>query len=55
MKAALTAWVKKMCFFENTVKQLNNDHICNPKIVAVVDKWSLFGGSFMLQKLKMGP
>ena len=32
-----------------------NVHPRDPKIVAVVDRWSLFRGRFMLLKLKMGP
>ena len=40
---------------ENTVKHVYNDHPWDPKFVAVVDRWSLFRGTFMLQKFKMGP
>ncbi len=32
-----------------------NDHPRDPKLVAVVDRWSLFRGSFILWKLKSGP
>ena len=32
-----------------------NDHPRDPKIVAVVDRWSLFRGSFMLYTLILGP
>jgi len=38
-----------------TVKPVYNDHPRDPKFVAVVDRWSLFRGSFVLQKLKMRP
>jgi len=34
------------------VKPVYKDH---PKFVVVVDRWSLFRGSFMLWKLKLGP
>ncbi len=30
--------------FEDTFKPVYNDHPWDPKIVAVVDKWSLFRG-----------
>ena len=30
--------------FQNTVKLVYNDHPRDPKIVAVVDRWSLFRG-----------
>jgi len=40
---------------EHTVKLVYNDHPWDPKFVAVVDRWSLFRGSFMLWKLKLGP
>ena len=33
---------------QRTVKPVYNDHTWNPKIVTVVDKWSLFRGTFML-------
>ena len=39
----------------NTVKPVYNDHPRDPKVVTVVDRWSLFRGSFMLWKLKMVP
>ena len=38
-----------------TVKLVHSNHPRDPKLVTVVDKWSLFRGSFMLQKEKMGP
>ena len=38
----------------NTVKPVYIDHPGDPKIVAVVGRGSLFIGSFMLKKLKMG-
>jgi hypothetical protein len=38
-----------------TVIPNNNDYLRDTKFVAVVDKWSLFRKSFMLNKLKMGP
>ena len=38
-----------------TVKPVYNDHPQDPKFVAVVGKWSLFRGSFMIWKSKMGP
>ena len=31
-----------------TVKPVYNDHRWDPKLVAVVDRWSLFRGNFML-------
>jgi hypothetical protein len=34
--------------FPCTVKLVYNDHPRDPKLVAVVDRWSLFRGSFML-------
>ena len=34
--------------FNRTVKPVYNDHPWDPKIVAVVDRWSLFRGSFVL-------
>jgi hypothetical protein len=45
-----------ICFKQNwsTANFVYNDHPRNPKIVSVVDRWSLFRGSFMLQKLKAG-
>jgi len=39
------------CFqliFEYTVKPVYNDHPRETKFVAVVDRWSLFRGSFIL-------
>ena len=33
---------------QNTVKLANNDHPRDPKIVVIIDRWSLFRGSFML-------
>ncbi len=38
----------------NTLKPVYNDHLWDPKFVAIVDRWSLFRGTFMLQKLKLG-
>jgi len=35
-------------FLGNTVKLVYNDHPRDPEFVAVVDRWSLFRGSFML-------
>ncbi len=32
----------------HTVKPEYNDHPRNPKIVTVVDRWSLFRGSFVI-------
>jgi hypothetical protein len=32
---------------QSTVEPVNNDHPWDPKIVAVVDRWSLFRGSFI--------
>ncbi len=37
-----------------TVKPVYNDHPRDPKFVAVVDRWSLFRGRFMLWSLKLG-
>ncbi len=44
-----------MTRYESTVKPVCNDHPCDLKLVAVVDRWSLFKGSSMLYKFKMGP
>jgi len=41
--------------FAITVKPVYNDHPRDPKLVAVVDRWSLFRGSFIIWKLKSGP
>ncbi len=38
-----------------TVKLVYNDHPWDPEFVAVIDRWSLFRGSFMLWKFKLGP
>jgi hypothetical protein len=38
----------------NTVKLMYNDHTRSLKFVAVVDRKSLFRGSFMLQRLNVG-
>jgi hypothetical protein len=35
---------KSSIFFATTVKLVYNDHPWDPKIVAVVDRWSLFRG-----------
>ncbi len=32
----------------------DNGHLRDPKFVSVVDRWSLFRGRFMLQRLKLG-
>ncbi len=37
-----------------TVKFVYNEHPRGSKFVAVVDRWSLFRGSFKLQKIKIG-
>ncbi len=37
-----------------TVKHEYNDHPPDTKIVAVVDRWSLFRGAFVLQMWKTG-
>jgi len=44
-------------YFNNsyTVKPVYNDHPQDPKCVAVADRWSLFRGSFMSQKLTLRP
>ncbi len=34
--------------FKSTVELVYNDHPRDPKIVTVVDRWSLFRGSFVL-------
>ncbi len=39
---------------KNTVKQLYNDYPRDPKLVAVVDRWSFFKGIFMLRRLQNG-
>jgi hypothetical protein len=36
--------------FRDTVKPLYNDHPRDPKIVAVVDRWSLFGGHLFYKR-----
>ncbi len=36
-------------------KPVYNAHPRDPKIVAVVDMWSLFRGTFMLETRKVGP
>ena len=38
---------KQILSLKNTVKPMYNDYPRDPKIVAVVDGWSLFRGSFM--------
>ena len=38
-----------------TVKPVYNDHPWDPKIVAVVDRWSLFRGHLSNKKFKLGP
>jgi hypothetical protein len=45
----------RVCF-RSTVKPVYNDHLRarDPKYVVVVDKWSLFGGIFILYRLKLG-
>ncbi len=39
----------------NTVKPVYNDHPRDPKIVAVVDRWSLFRGHLCQKKIEFGP
>ena len=39
---------KKYVHCGSTVNPVYNDHPQDPKFVAVVDKWSLFSGRFML-------
>jgi hypothetical protein len=39
-------------YFDYTVKPVFNDHPLDPKCVAVVDRWSLFRGRFMLERPK---
>ena len=41
-------------FYSCIVKPVYNDHPRDPEFVAVVDRWPLFRGSFMLCKLKLG-
>ena len=38
----------KTFFILSTVKPVHNDHPWDPKIVAVVDRWLLYGGRFMV-------
>ena len=45
---------KKINLNYTTVKPVNHDHPRDPKPVADVDRWSLFRGSIMLQKMKIG-
>jgi hypothetical protein len=45
----------KKLVFDCKVKPVYNDHPRDPKFLAVVVRWSLFRGSFMLWKLKLGP
>ncbi len=42
-------------FILHTVKPVANDHPWDPKIVGIVDCWSLFRVIFMIQTLKSGP
>ena len=44
-----------LCFNWCTVKPVYNDHPQDPNFVAVVDRWSLFRGNFMLWQVKMEP
>ena len=44
-------WSLVLPYLEYAVKLVYNDHPRNPKIVVVVDRWSLFRGTF---KFKMG-
>ena len=37
-----------------TIKPVKNNHTCDPKIVAVVDMWSLFSGNLCNSKFKAG-
>jgi len=48
-------WVFHFFFNWNTVKPVYNDHSWDPKIVAVVDRWSLCRGSFMMWQVNLGP
>jgi hypothetical protein len=36
-----------------TVNSVYSDHIRDPKLVVVVDRWSLFGGRFMFYRLEL--
>jgi hypothetical protein len=45
----------RMRMISETVIPVYNDHPRDPKFVAVVDRWLLFRGSFMLYKMKTGP
>ena len=38
-----------------TVNPVYNEHLRDPEFLTAVDKWSLFRGSFMSWKAKMGP
>jgi len=38
----------RLKWFKCTVKPVYNGHPWDPKIMAVVDRWSLFRGTFML-------
>jgi hypothetical protein len=44
----------KQCREPNTVKPEYNNHPRDPKFVAVLDRWSLFRGNFMFQKIENG-
>ncbi len=50
--AGIVMW---MILFFSTVKPVYDDHPWVLKFVAVVDRQSIFRGSFMLQKLKIRP
>ena len=50
----------EICFwedfkYEGTVKLVYNDHPWDPKIMAVVDKWSLFKGHLCYKSSKWDP
>jgi hypothetical protein len=40
--------IKQSFQISSTVKPVYNDHLQDSKIVVIVDRWSLFRGSFML-------
>jgi len=48
-------WRRQCWAQSDTVKPVYNDPPRDTKQVAVVEKWSLFTGGFMLYILKLGP
>ncbi len=58
MRKKVNAWTflnPQKNIFLITIKPEYNDHLQDPKIVVVVDRWSLFGGKFVLKKFIREP